>query len=419
MVVHLSRRTAVTTQLYLRNYAVLQRQATCWRGSPGVGDVQLFGGGDYAMRIWLDPEEARRAQSDRRRCRRRRSASRTCKWPPASSAHRPCRARRFSARAQRQGAPDDDGASSATSSSRPAPTVRSCACGDVARVELGAADYALRALLEQQARRRAFRSSRRPGANALQLSAEVRATMEELKKDFPQGIDYTIVYDPTCSCASRSKRWCTRCSRRSLLVVLVVIVFLQTWRASVIPLVAVPVSLIGTFAVLLAFGFSINTLSLFGLVLAIGIVVDDAIVVVENVERTSKRTVPVRGHQVRDERGDRPIIAITLVLCAVFVPIAFISGLTGQFYRQFALTIAISTVISAFNSLTLSPALAAAAAQAATAPSRTCCRASWTACSAGSSGPSTAGSRASVMRYPAASSAPSAVSASRSSSMAG
>ena len=199
-----------------------------------------------------------------------------------------------------------------------------------------------------------------PNSNALQLSDAVRKTMAELKKDFPQGVDYTHRLRPDGLRAPVDRGGGAHAARGGALVVLVVILFLQTWRASIIPLVAVPVSIIGTFAVLLAFGFSINTLSLFGLVLAIGIVVDDAIVVVENVERhIASGQTPLEATKSAMAEVSRPIIAITLVLCAVFVPVAFVSGLTGEFYRQFALTIAISTVISAFNSLTLSPALAA------------------------------------------------------------
>jgi len=184
--------------------------------------------------------------------------------------------------------------------------------------------------------------------------------MEELKKNFPEGMDYGILYDPTQFVRQSIDAVVHTLLEAVLLVVLVVILFLQTWRASLIPLIAVPVSVIGSFAVLLAFGFSINTLSLFGLVLAIGIVVDDAIVVVENVERhIAEGLSPREATKVAMSEVSRPIIAITLVLVAVFGPVAFVSGLTGQFYRQFALTIAISTVISAFNSLTLSPALAA------------------------------------------------------------
>ena len=200
-----------------------------------------------------------------------------------------------------------------------------------------------------------------PGANALQLSANVRSTMEELKKNSPSGVDYSVVYDPTVFVRRSIEAVVHTLLEAILLVVLVVILFLQTWRASIIPLAAVPVSLVGTFAVMLALGFSINALSLFGLVLAIGIVVDDAIVVVENVERNIALGLsPFDATKRAMNEVTGPIVATALVLCAVFVPTAFISGLTGQFYKQFAITIAISTVISAFNSLTLSPALCAA-----------------------------------------------------------
>ncbi|HVQ12444.1 MAG TPA: efflux RND transporter permease subunit, partial [Vicinamibacterales bacterium] len=231
--------------------------------------------------------------------------------------------------------------------------------GDVARIELGAQDYALRGLLNNQ-NAVALPFFQSPGSNALQLSKDIHSTMAELSKDFPDGIKYEIIYDTSEFVDQSIDAVFHTLLEAILLVVLVVILFLQTWRASIIPLVAVPVSVIGTFAVLLAFGFSINTLSLFGLVLAIGIVVDDAIVVVENVERhIEEGLTPIEATKVAMNEVSRPIIAITLVLCAVFVPVAFVSGLTGEFYRQFALTIAISAVISAFNSLTLSPALAA------------------------------------------------------------
>jgi multidrug efflux pump len=226
-------------------------------------------------------------------------------------------------------------------------------------VELGAADYGVRSGLDNRSAV-AIPVFQAPNSNALELSANVRKTMAELKERFPQGLDYEIVYDPTVFVQESINAVTHTLLEAVALVVLVVILFLQTWRASIIPLAAVPVSVIGTFAVLLAAGFSINTLSLFGLVLAIGIVVDDAIVVVENVERhIAEGLSPREAAKAAMNEVSRPIIAITLVLCAVFVPVAFVSGLTGQFYRQFALTIAISTLISAFNSLTLSPALAA------------------------------------------------------------
>jgi multidrug efflux pump len=230
---------------------------------------------------------------------------------------------------------------------------------DVARVELGASEYALRSLLNNKPAV-AVPIFAAPNSNALQISDNVRATMADIKKAMPDGVDFQIVYDPTQFVRASIKAVVTTLLEAIALVVLVVILFLQTWRASIIPLVAVPVSVIGTFAVLHLFGFSINALSLFGLVLAIGIVVDDAIVVVENVERNIEAGLSPRDATYRAMREvTGPIIAIALVLVAVFVPLAFISGLSGQFYKQFALTIAISTVISAVNSLTLSPALAA------------------------------------------------------------
>ena len=229
---------------------------------------------------------------------------------------------------------------------------------DVASVEMGASEYALRSLLNNK-NAAAIPIFASPGANALDISNNVRTKMEELKNNFPPGLDYSVVYDPTVFVRGSIKAVIKTLLEAVVLVVLVVILFLQTWRASVIPLLAVPVSIIGTFAILYLFGFSINVLTLFGLILAIGIVVDDAIVVVENVERNIENGLSPKEATYKAMREvSGPIIAITLTLVAVFVPIAFISGLTGQFYRQFALTIAISTVISAFNSLTLSPAMA-------------------------------------------------------------
>ena len=230
---------------------------------------------------------------------------------------------------------------------------------DVAALELGAGDYTLRSQLDDK-NAVAIGIFQAPGANALEIQDAVIAQMDEMAKRFPAGIKYESVYDTTIFVRDSIKAVVTTLLEAVLLVVLVVILFLQTWRASIIPLIAVPVSIVGTFAALYLLGFSINTLSLFGLVLAIGIVVDDAIVVVENVERNIEEGLAplAAAHQAMKEVSG-PIIAIALVLCAVFVPMAFLSGVTGQFYKQFAVTIAISTVISAINSLTLSPALAA------------------------------------------------------------
>ena len=230
---------------------------------------------------------------------------------------------------------------------------------DIARIQLDASEYGLRSLLDNKPAV-AMAINQSPGANSLQISDEVRKTMAELKQDMPAGVDYKIVYDPTQFVRSSIKAVVHTLLEAIALVVIVVIVFLQAWRASLIPLIAVPVSIIGTFSLLLAFGYSINALSLFGMVLAIGIVVDDAIVVVENVERNIESGMNARAATYKAmQEVSGPIIAIALTLVAVFVPLAFMSGLTGQFYKQFAMTIAISTVISAFNSLTLSPALSA------------------------------------------------------------
>ena len=229
----------------------------------------------------------------------------------------------------------------------------------MARVELAARDYSIASQLSGKPAA-ALVIFQLPGSNAIDTSDAVRAKLAELKKNFPPGVDYRVIYDTTLFARESIQAVVQTLFEAVLLVVLVVIVFLQNWRASIIPLLAVPVSLIGTFAVMKLFGFSLNNLSLFGLVLAIGIVVDDAIVVVENVERNiALGLAPVEATKKAMNEVSGPVIAVALVLCAVFVPTAFVSGITGQFYQQFALTIAVSTVISAFNSLTLSPALSA------------------------------------------------------------
>jgi multidrug efflux pump len=356
MVVHLTSPDGRYDNLYLRNYALLNVKDQLARLS-GMGEVNLFGGGDYAMRVWLDPQKI---------------ASRNMTAGDVVAA---IREQNVQVAAGVIGAAPTKGAEfqmTVNTQGRLSTVeefgdiiVHTNADGgltrlkDVARIELGANSYALRALLDNK-QAAAIAVFEAPGANALELSTAVRSTMETLKKDFPQGLDYKVVYDPTQFVRESVNAVIHTLLEAIALVVIVVIVFLQTWRASLIPLLAVPVSIVGTFAVMLAFGFSINNLSLFGLVLAIGIVVDDAIVVVENVERNLENGLTPREATVQAMKEvSGPIVAIALVLCAVFVPIAFVSGLTGQFYRQFALTIAISTVISAFSSLTLSPALAA------------------------------------------------------------
>jgi multidrug efflux pump len=356
MIVHLLSPNGRYNDTYLRNYAVLNVKDQLAR-LPGMGDVLMFGGGDYAMRVWVDPQKvAARGMNASEIVSAIREQN--VQVAAGSVGSGPSKDAEFQLSVNTQGrlqSQEEFGKIIVRTGEDGAVTLLK----DVARIELGASDYALRSLLNNKSAS-AIAIFEAPNANSLQLSADVRATMERLKQDFPEGVDYSVVYDPPQFVRESISAVIHTLLEAVALVVLVVIVFLQSWRASLIPLIAVPVSIVGTFAVLLGFGFSINTLSLFGLVLAIGIVVDDAIVVVENVERNIAHGLSPRDATVQAMKEvSGPIIAIALVLCAVFVPIAFVSGLAGQFYRQFALTIAISTVISAFNSLTLSPALAA------------------------------------------------------------
>ncbi len=357
MVVHLTSPDSRYDEIYLRNYASLQVKDVLAR-LPGVGSVQLFGSGDYAMRVWLDPDKiAARGltASDVVNAIREQNVQVAAGAVGQQPVSRPVDTELIINAKGRLLEPAEFGEIVVKTGANGEKT----RLKDLARVELGAAGYSLRALLNNKTAV-AIPIFQAPGANALQVSQDVRAAMNELKKNFPEGLDYSVVYDPTVFVSHSIDAVVHTLFEAILLVVIVVILFLQTWRASIIPLAAVPVSLVGTFAVMLALGFSINNLTLFGLVLAIGIVVDDAIVVVENVERNIALGLsPVEATKKAMTEVTGPIIAIALVLCAVFVPTAFISGLTGQFYKQFAITIAISTIISAFNSLTLSPALCA------------------------------------------------------------
>jgi hydrophobe/amphiphile efflux-1 (HAE1) family protein len=366
MVVHLFSPSGVYDDIYIRNYATLQVKDVLAR-IPGVGQVQIFGSGDYAMRIWLNPEklEARGlTAADVIAAITEQNAQ----VAAGSIGQEPQRSGSDLALTINANGRLIDEAEFARIVIKTGANGENVLLQDVARTELGAADYSLRSLLNNRAAV-ALPIFQLPGSNAIELSDNVRKAMAELKKNFPEGLDYSVVYDPTVFVRHSIEAVVHTLFEALILVVIVVIVFLQTWRASIIPLAAVPVSLVGTFAAMLALGFSINALSLFGLVLAIGIVVDDAIVVVENVERNIHLGLSPRdatNQAMKEVTG--PIIATALVLCAVFIPTAFISGLTGQFYRQFALTIAISTVISAFNSLTLSPALCAILLRPAHAP---------------------------------------------------
>jgi multidrug efflux pump len=357
MVVHLISPDNRYDMTYLRNYALLNVKDRLERIS-GVGQVQLWGAGDYAMRVWLDPQKVAEhglTANDVVAAIREQNVQ-VAAGVIGASPTGPGVPLQLSVNARGRLQTEEQFGAIVVKTS---PTGGVTYLRDVARVELAASEYALRSLLDNKPAV-ALAINQQPGANSLAISDQVRKDMADLKKDFPAGIDYSIVYDPTQFVRSSIEAVIHTLLEAIALVVIVVIVFLQTWRASIIPLVAVPVSIVGTFSLLLAFGFSINALSLFGMVLAIGIVVDDAIVVVENVERNIAEGHSAHAATVRAMREvSGPIIAIALTLVAVFVPLAFMSGLTGQFYKQFAMTIAISTVISAFNSLTLSPALCA------------------------------------------------------------
>lgn len=357
MVVHLKSPNSTRDDIYLRNYALLNVKDQFSR-IEGVGRVELFGGGDYAMRIWLDPQKvASRGlnASDVVRAIQEQNVQVAAGVVGGSPSMQEVPFELPVNTLGRLSSPEEFENIVIKTGTRGGIT----RLKDVARVELGANTYALRSLLDNKPAA-AIAIFQMPGSNAIEISDNVRETIARLKKNFPKDVDYSIVYDPTTFVRQSIEKVVHTLLEAVALVVLVVIVFLQTWRASIIPLLAVPVSIVGTFAIMHMFGFSINALTLFGLVLAIGIVVDDAIVVVENVERNIESGLAPREATYKAmEEVSGPIIAIALTLCAVFVPIAFISGLTGQFYQQFALTIAISTVISAINSLTLSPALAA------------------------------------------------------------
>ena len=356
MVVHLTSPDGSRDQQYISNYATLYIKDALARVD-GVGNVNIFGARDYSMRVWLDPAKiAARGLTAGEviaalRAANLQVAAGAINQPPANSPGA------FQLSVQTLGRLSDPAQFGEI-------VVRADPDGyirvhDIARVELGALDYTVNAYLNRDTAT-ALVIFQRPGSNALATAAAVKAQMELAKKDFPSGLDYSIVYNPTEFIQQSVNEVVHTLYEATGLVVIVVIVFLQTWRAAIIPIVAIPVSLIGSFLMMSGLGLTFNTLSLFGLVLAIGIVVDDAIVVVENAERFISLGMSPReaAHKTMDEVGSA-LIAIALVLCAVFIPTAFITGLQGAFYRQFAITIATATVISAFVSLTLSPALAA------------------------------------------------------------
>ncbi|HLT75749.1 MAG TPA: multidrug efflux RND transporter permease subunit [Ferrovibrio sp.] len=355
MVVHVLSPDNRYDELYIANYMQLRIRERLIR-LEGVGNVIVFGGSEYAIRIWLDPD---------------RLAAYGLSGTDVVRALQAQNVQVSGGALGQQPAPDSNALQAIVTTQgrfedprqfrevivKAGADGRLVRLNDVARIELGGRDYTSRSYLDGTTAI-AMGVFQRPGTNALDTSAAVIATMDELAKDFPPGLEYTIVYNPTTFIDQSLNEVYKTLIEAIILVALVVLVFLQNWRAALIPILAIPVSLVGTFAVMLAFGFTLNVLTLFGLVLAIGIVVDDAIVVVENIERNIALGMSPRdaAHETMDEVGTA-VIAIAVVLSAVFIPTAFIPGISGQFYKQFALTIAAATILSAFNSLTLSPAL--------------------------------------------------------------
>lgn len=357
LVVHLSSPDGSRDQLYMSNFATLQLVDILAR-LDGVGDVRVFGARDYAMRVWIDPDKAAARNLTAGevvkalQAQNVQVAAGVLDQPPVPKQGA------FQLSVQTKGRLKDP-AQFGDVIVKADPSGRVVRLKDIARVELGAQDYSVSGYLNGN-NAVPVALFQRPGSNALATAERILAKVEEMSKTFPTGVTYTIAYNPTKFIAQSVHEVIKTIFEAVILVVVVVILFLQTWRASLIPVAAIPVSLVGTFAVLGALGYSLNNLSLFGLVLAVGIVVDDAIVVVENVERNMREGMNARSaaHQTMDEVGGA-LISIALVLCAVFIPAAFIPGISGQFFRQFAVTIAASTVISLVVSLTLSPALCA------------------------------------------------------------
>ena len=343
--------------VYLSNYAYLRVRDVLAR-LPGVGDSIIFGARDYCMRIWIDPHKASARNltaSDIVAAIRRQNVE-VAAGLFGQAPQPPDNLFQLAVRTKGRLVSTEEFGDIVLKAEADGQITR---LRDVARIELAAADYSIDSRLDGKPSA-AIALFQQPGSNAIETANAIEAAMKDLKKDFPDGLEYRIAFDTSAFIRESIRAVVETLVIAIILVVFVVVLFLQNWRASLIPLISVPVSLIGTFAAMKVFGFSINNLSLFGLVLAIGIVVDDAIVVVENVERhIAEGMSPVDAtHKAMDEVSGA-VVAIALVLSAVFIPTAFISGITGKFYQQFALTIAVSTLISAFNSLTLSPALCA------------------------------------------------------------
>src|ERR1700740_1881060 len=357
LAVHLYSPDASRDTLYISNYATLHVKDVLAR-LPGVGDVQIFAGREYAMRIWLDPDKVAAHNLNASevlaalRAQNVQVSAGVLNQPPIASKQ----AYQLNVQTLGRLSTPEEFASIVLKSDSEGRVTR---LADGRRVEIGASDYGSTAFMDRGPGMPLLIFAQ-PGANSLAVEHEVLSTMETLSKDFPPGVRYKVIYDPTIFVGKSVDEVITTIFVAILLVVGVVFLFLQSWRAAIIPVIAIPVSLVGTFTVLYALGISLNNLSLFGLVLAVGIVVDDAIVVVENVERNMRSGMSASdaAHKTMDEGGGA-LISIALTLCAVFVPSVFLSGIYGLFFRQFAVTIAASTVISCFVSLTLSPALCA------------------------------------------------------------
>ena len=357
MVVHLISPNQSLDQQYVSNYATLQIRDKLARLS-GVGDVRVFGARDYGMRIWIDPDRAAANNITAGdivtalQGQNVQVAGGAIGQPPFTKGSSAYELNIQALGRLTEPAQFEDVIVKANGG-------RVVRIRDIARVELGSQDYRVNSYLDGKPAV-GIAVFQRPGSNALSAAQDVFHAMDEAKKSFPAGLDYRVVYNPTEYVAASISEVETTLFIAVGLVVIVVLIFLQSWRAAIIPVLAIPVSLIGTMAVLAALGYSLNTLSLFGLVLAIGIVVDDAIVVVENVERNLEAGASPRDAAVKSmDEVTGALVAIALVLCAVFIPTALISGISGQFYRQFAITIATATLFSLIVSLSLSPALAA------------------------------------------------------------
>ncbi len=358
MVVHMISPDNTYDGIYISNYALLQVRDRVARVK-GVGNINLFGLREYSMRAWLDPDKIASLNMTASeviaalRGQNIQVAGGSLGQPPLND-----NSTAFQTTLQLRGRltqPEEFGEIVIKTGDEG----RITRLRDVARIELGALDYQTNGYLDGKPAV-VLAVSQTPGSNALEVANGVKAVMAEVATSFPKGLEYRIIYNPTEFIEKSVEELLKTIFEAVALVVIVVLVFLQSWRATIIPVVAIPVSLIGTFAVMAGIGYSINNLTLFGLVLAVGIVVDDAIVVVENVERKLAEGLSPReaSFATMDEVGVA-LISIALVLCAVFIPTAFLGGITGQFYRQFAVTIAVATIISCFNSLTLSPALCA------------------------------------------------------------